>query len=49
MTNLRVVIPSYSCLTASDPGAGSRGPFADDAPCIDSWEDQVDVMGSLQA
>eukprot|EP00967_Tisochrysis_lutea_P091075 scaffold130549_cov31-Tisochrysis_lutea.AAC.1 len=51
LTGLPLVIPIYANLTATEPtgGAGvSVSPFSDDAPRIELWEDNVDVMGSLQ-
>lgn len=51
LTSQPLVIPIYANLTAAEPaGAGGAppSPFSDDAPRIESWEDNVDVMGSLQ-
>ena len=52
MTNLEVVVPLHSSLTVSEPVPGvsvaNHEPFSATAPTIESWADEVDVMGSLQ-
>ena len=52
MTDLQVVVPLHSSLTVSEPDTGvsvaNHEPFAATAPTIESWADEVDVMGSLQ-
>ncbi|KAL1524613.1 hypothetical protein AB1Y20_019502 [Prymnesium parvum] len=52
MTGLQVVVPLHSSLTVSEPAphvsVASHSPFSADAPTIEKWVDDVDVMGSLQ-
>ena len=52
MTNLHAVVPLHSALTVNEPLAGvsltHHIPFDAASPRISSWEDDVDVMGSLQ-
>lgn len=52
LVSLPVVVPVYDHLTAADPRMHISGsvhaPFARDAPAIESFEDEVEVMSSLR-
>lgn len=47
----QVVVPLHSSLTVADPVDGvavtNHRPFAADAPTIERWADDVDVMGEV--